>query len=248
MLHISIKAEPLFSIFGFPITNSILTAFLSLFFFAGIFIYYDSQFKLDPTKRSSFFYLLHYINKTLYGFFRSVVGKEHIDYFYVILSGFFIYILLENWLGLLPGVGSILVKVHEEGKTVMLPLLRGNDADLNTTLALATISVLLLQYYGVKFLGFREYFSRFFNFSSPINFFTGVLEIISEISKVISFSFRLFGNIFAGEVVIMIVAFLIPILASFPFLLLEIFVGFIQALVFAMLTAVFVSIAISHEE
>ncbi|KKP61402.1 MAG: ATP synthase F0, A subunit, partial [Candidatus Roizmanbacteria bacterium GW2011_GWA2_34_18] len=84
----------------------------------------------------------------------------------------------------------------------------------------------------------------FFNFSDPISFFVGILDILSEFSKVLSFAFRLFGNIFAGEVLLTIVAFLVPVLASFPFIALEIFVGFVQALVFSMLTAVFLSNAV----
>ena len=132
---------------------------------------------------------------------------------------------------------------HEEIMTV--PLLRGNNADLNATLALAIISVLMIQYYGFYFLGFKAYISKFLNFKDPIYFVLGILEIISEISKILSFAFRLFGNIFAGEVLLTIVAFLVPVLASFPFLMLEVFVGFVQALVFSMLTSVFLSLAVS---
>ena len=158
-----------------------------------------------------------------------------------------IFILFQNWFGLLPGVGSILIGVAEGHEVHTVPLLRANNADLNATLSLGIISVLLTQIFGIKFLGFKTYIKKFINFSNPISFFTGILEIISEFSKVISFSFRLFGNIFAGEVLLAIIAFLIPILASFPFLLLELFVGLVQALVFSMLSAVFLSVAISKE-
>ena len=151
---------------------------------------------------------------------------------------------MQNWFGLLPGVGSIVVEVYEHGEKFHVPLFRGANADINSTLALAIVSVAMTQYYGIKSLGFKGYISKFINLSNPINFFTGILEIISEVSKIISFAFRLFGNIFAGEVLLVIIALLIPILASFPFLLLELFVGFIQALVFSVLTAVFLSIAV----
>ena len=152
--------------------------------------------------------------------------------------------ILKNWFGLLPGVGSFLIKVVEEHGEVFIPLLRGNNADLNTTLALAIISVVSIQFFSIKYLGIKKYLHKFFNFSDPISFFVGILDILSEFSKVLSFAFRLFGNIFAGEVLLTIVAFLVPVLASFPFIGLEIFVGFVQALVFSMLTAVFISGAI----
>jgi F-type H+-transporting ATPase subunit a len=134
---------------------------------------------------------------------------------------------------------------HEE-EIMTIPLLRGNNADLNATLALALVSVVMIQIYGVQFLGFKTYISKFLNFKDPIYFVLGILEIVSEVSKVISFAFRLFGNIFAGEVLLTIVAFLVPVLASFPFLMLEVFVGLVQALVFSMLTSVFLSLAVSH--
>ncbi len=152
------------------------------------------------------------------------------------------WIIMQNWSGLLPGVGSILVKVGHEH----IPLFRGNNADINATLALSLFSVGMTQVYGIRFLGFPTYIKKYINFSNPIQFILGILEIMSEISKVLSFSFRLFGNIFAGEVLLTIVAFLVPVLASFPFLILEVFVGFIQALVFSMLTSVFFSLAVSH--
>jgi len=133
----------------------------------------------------------------------------------------------------------------EEEKIEQIPLFRGNNADINATLALALVAVAMVQVYGVKFLGFFTYIKKFIDISNPVNFVLGILEIMSEVSKVLSFTFRLFGNIFAGEVLLTIVAFLVPVLASFPFLILEIFVGFVQALVFSMLTSVFFSLAVS---
>jgi F-type H+-transporting ATPase subunit a len=100
----------------------------------------------------------------------------------------------------------------------------------------------------VKALGIKAYISRFINFKNPINFFVGVLELVSEFAKVLSFSFRLFGNIFAGEVLLMVMVFLIPVVIPVPFLILEVFVGFIQALVFTMLTTIFVVVATEHHE
>lgn len=279
MPEISIKAETLFYIGSFAVKNSmLLSAFVFLFF-----IYLSLSYFLDSQKeeKSGLFYTLNLMLRTLYDLFTSIV-HDKIDVFFPLLSAFFLWILIQNWSGLLPGVGSIMVKVpaavvhgsilnqgtlpdeHEQSiptegvgaeekkgesehnEILSIPLLRGNNADLNATLALALISVVMIQVYGFQFLGFKVYISKFLNFKDPIYFVLGILEIISEISKVVSFAFRLFGNIFAGEVLLTIVAFLVPVLASFPFLILEIFVGFVQALVFSMLTSVFLSLAVSQ--
>lgn len=242
MPTISIKPEIIFHIFNFPVTNTLILSYIVIlvFFLAASRYYKESQSK----KKSGFFYFFHFIVKSIYSLFESVTG-EKTKYFFPLLFSFFVYIILDNWFGLLPGVGSLLIKVREGNELVSVPLFRGNNADLNTTFVLATASVFMAQVYGVKFLGLWGYFKKFINLSNPINFFLGILEIVSEFSKIISFSFRLFGNIFAGEVLLTIVAFLVPVLASLPFVMLELFVGFIQALVFSMLTAVFISGAVA---
>jgi F-type H+-transporting ATPase subunit a len=244
MPHISLKAEPVFELGHFLITNSLLTAFFSLFVIIFVSFFYQNQLKKDPRKRSLLFYFIQFINKTLYKFFYSVF-QDRTEYFYPIITGFFLYILLQNWLGLLPGVGSILIKVKEHGEFHYIPLFRGGTADLNTTLFLGALSVAVSQFYSIKFLGLKGYIGRFYQLKNPMSYFVGTLEIISEFSKIISFSFRLFGNVFAGEVLLTIMAFLVPVLAPIPFFFLEVFVGFIQALVFSMLTAVFISLAVS---
>lgn len=242
MPEISIKPELVFHLFGFPITNSLLTATIVVFLFFLLSIKYYSQATSD--KKTGFFYFFQFIVKSIYSLFESVLG-EKTKYFFPLLLSFFLFIILQNWFGLLPGIGSILIAVKEHEEILHVPLFRGGNADLNTTFVLAITSVLMIQVYGVKFLGLKGYLSKFINLTNPINFFLGLLEIVSEFSKILSFSFRLFGNIFAGEVLLTIVAFLVPVLASFPFIILEVFVGFIQALVFSMLTAVFISGAIA---
>ncbi len=235
-MEISIKAEPVFFLFSIPITNSLLLSAVVFFFFTLIAVaYYRYSFW---KRKNAFYYFITFLLRSIYQLFQSVL-HEHTDYFFPLLGSFFLYILFQNWFGLLPGVGSILLN-H-------VPLLRGNNADLNATFSLALLSVVLTQFFGIKYLGLKEYVKKFFNFTNPIAFFTGILEVISEFSKIISFAFRLFGNIFAGEVLLTIMAFLIPVLVSFPFLLLEVFVGLIQALVFSMLTAVFLSLAIQKQ-
>jgi F-type H+-transporting ATPase subunit a len=155
-------------------------------------------------------------------------------------------------MGVLPGVGSLgFYETHGE-EHVFVPLFRSANADLNTTLALAIVAMVAVQLYGIQRLGFFSHWSKFFIFNKgPVYFFVGILELIGEFAKVVSFSFRLFGNIFAGEVLLIIVAALLPTLLAFgllPFLFLEFFVGFIQALVFSMLTLIFLKVATTEVE
>ena len=157
---------------------------------------------------------------------------------------FFLFILVANWSGLIPGVGSI--GFFENGH--LIPLFRGTTSDINTTFALALVSAVATHTMSITTIGIKNYLSRYFSFN-PINLFVGVLEIISEITKVVSLSFRLFGNIFAGEMVIITVAGIFAFLFPIPFLLLEIIVGLVQALVFSMLTMVFMAVlATPHGE
>ncbi len=244
--HISLKAQEVFKVFNFSVTNSILTSFIVLILFLFLAIYYKEQGKKPAGKRSNLYYFINFIVKMLYEFFKTVLGQEKIGSYYPLLAAFFLFIIMQNWFGLLPGVGSLMLKLKEHDSYHYAPIFRGPTADLNTTLVLGLLSVLLTNYYSIKILGFKKFINRFYSLKNPISFFVGTLEIISEFSKIISFSFRLFGNIFAGEVLLTVIAFLIPILASFPFLLLEIFVGFIQALVFSALTAVFISSAVTE--
>lgn len=243
MLHISVKAQEVFHIGNFPITNSLLSTFILII----IFIILLFTFNFNPAKNKIQFFISFILNM-FYEFIESITGDKTRE-LYPLLASFFFFILLSNWFGLLPGVGSIILEEKVGTVTHIVPLLRAGTADLNGTLALALVSVGLIQYYGIKYCGFINYMKKFINLSNPMNFILGILELVSEVSRVLSFSFRLFGNVFAGEVLIAVIVFLIPVLASFPFLLLEIFVGFIQALVFTMLTAVFINMAtVSHEE
>lgn len=127
--------------------------------------------------------------------------------------------------------------------------MRGGTADLNTTLALALASVFITQLYGFKFLGPKAHLAKYFDFRDPIMIMLGPLELIQEFARIISFAFRLYGNIFAGEVLLTIIPFLLPVFLSFvvtPIFFMEIFVGVVQALVFTMLSAVFINMATAH--
>jgi len=246
-MHISIAAEPLFSFLGLTITNSLVSSWLvalALVMFS-IYFFYTVKLSLVPGKLQNFVEL---IVEGFYGLIREIAG-EKAKVILPILASFFIFILGLNWFGLFPGVGSIGIwETGEHGKE-LVPILRGGTADLNTTLALAIFSIAAVQIYGIKFLGAGKFLKRYINLSNPINFFVGILEVFSEVSKVISFSFRLFGNIFAGEVLLTVMIFLVPLVVPTIFLGLEVFVGLIQALIFMMLTLIFISAASeSHDE
>jgi len=249
-LHISISAEPIFSLGGFNITNSMLTSVLVtvLFILLILIVSKTTRKSTKPPKKYSFQSIVEFTIESFYEFVKGVVGPVKARVFFPLIATLFFYILVANWMGLLPGIGSIGLIKPVEAESTFVPLFRGATADINTTLALAVISMVMVQFYGFRYLGLH-YLTKFFNFKSVMGFFIGILELFSEFSKIISFTFRLFGNIFAGEVLLSVIAFLVPIFAPLPFLGLEVFVGVIQALVFAMLTLVFINMAtISHEE
>lgn len=237
--HISLVADIIGHLGPLPISNSLLTTWLVIglvFIFSKV---VTRNLSIIPTNIQS---IGEAVIEGLEGLFKGILGPDNTRKFFPLLATFFIFIIASNWSGLIPGVGSI--GLREESK--LIPIFRAPTADLNTTIALALISVLLIQFFGILALR-SHHFKKYFNFSSPIMFFVGLLEIISEISRIISFAFRLFGNIFAGEVLLTVIAFLIPVIVPIPFLGLELFVGFIQALVFSMLTATFLQLAITKE-
>lgn len=245
-LHISISAEPLFNLFGVPITNSIATSWAITALILVPIVLASRSFKPKGTL-SRFQLFLEILVEGLYNLVESITGSSKARVFFPLVATFFIYIVPANWSGLLPGAGSIGFNGVLHGKEVFIPVLRGPTADINTTLALALISMVMVQVYGFRYQGIR-YLKKFFNFSNPINAFVGILELVSEFSKIISFTFRLFGNIFAGEVLISVMTFLVPLIAPMPFYGLELFVGVIQGLVFMMLSTVFMNMAtLSHD-
>jgi F-type H+-transporting ATPase subunit a len=265
-IHVSISAEPVFHVGNFPVSNSIFTSLFVSLFLVVFALVVRAKFK-NTNRPSSFQNVVEFIVEALYGFVHSITeNTKKTKLFLPLIATFFLFIMLNNYVGLLPGVGPIMVKepelhaiklaqdIHaagldtEEGHAKMVPLFRAATADLNTTLALAIIAVVMTQVFGVMHLGLA-YFKKFFDFSSPIGFFVGILELILETAKIISFAFRLFGNIFAGEVLLIVMTYLVAVLVPAPFYALELFVGFIQALVFSMLSLLFFNLATkSHHD
>ncbi|HSH31971.1 MAG TPA: F0F1 ATP synthase subunit A [Candidatus Saccharimonadales bacterium] len=238
-MHISLKAETLFHIGSWPVNNSLLAGVIGSLLIAVVFWLGARALKRSP--RSRLAQIVESLCEVIVDAIEAVThDRAKALRFFPLLATLFIFILINNWLGLLPGVGSITVQT-EEG---VVPLLRGANADLNTTLALAIISVVMTQVYAVRELGVIGHLSKYFS-TNPVLSFVGLLEIVSEFSKMISFSFRLFGNIFAGEVLLIVISALVPLVGPLPFFGLELFVGLIQALVFTMLSLVFLEIASS---
>lgn len=191
--------------------------------------------------------------ETALDFFTEVLGsRKDAERTFPFVFTFFIFILISNWLGLVPGIGSIGFIEHQvvngNAQEVFVPLLRSTYSDLNMTLALSLISVIATHILGIAAIGFFKHAGKYITFKSPLLFFIGILELVAEVAKVLSFSFRLFGNIFAGEVLLVVILSLVPYVAPIPFFALEIFVGFVQALVFSMLTLVFIKVAITEVE
>ncbi|MEO0130032.1 MAG: F0F1 ATP synthase subunit A [candidate division WOR-3 bacterium] len=267
-IHISIAAEELFRIGPLPITNSLLVTYLTILLFIIIIALIRVKKNIIPVGIQN---VVEYIMEYFYNLVCEVFGSEERGRkFFPLVMTIFLFVLIINWFGLLPGVGSIgfyrespvhAEQIEQKGNTgeeshspeikehkEFVPLFRGASADLNTTLALALISVIFTQIYSIQILGFKGFLKRFIKLKNPIMFFVGILELIAEIAKIISFSFRLFGNIFAGEVLLTVMLFLLPLAIPVPFLALEIFVGIIQAIIFSFLTLFFIKIATTEEE
>lgn len=239
-----LEPEIIFNLFGFGITNTLIATFLTDIIILLFVFLIAKNISLYPKKLQSIFEMaLEYF----YDLTEQVAGNRAKSIYPWVVS-FFLFIFLSNMLGLLPGFGTIGFFHTEEGVRKFVPALRAATSDFNTTLALASISLVATHVLAIKYTGLREYLSRFFSLN-PIFLFVGILELISEFTKLLSLSFRLFGNIFAGEVVIGTISSMFAFIAPLPFMFMELIVALVQALVFAMLTMVFMSIlTTSHVE
>ncbi len=237
-ISVILKAEPIGSLFGFTITNSLLMTWVVMLILIGFTFYFRRKIALIPGLLQTgiewlFESVLNYMTETL-------ESEKYARTFFPLIMTIFLFVLIGNELAFIPGVGSIGFHTHEG----FIPLFRAPGADLNFTLALAFIAFFTIEITGLVVLGARKYIGKYINFSSPINFVVGLIEIISNVGRIISFSFRLFGNVFAGEVLIIVASFFVAYLLPVPLQAFEVFVGFIQAVVFSMLTLFFIKLAI----
>jgi F-type H+-transporting ATPase subunit a len=249
--------EVIFHLFGFPITNTIIAAWFTIVVLVGFSFAVTHRLKLIPSRLQS---ALEFALETLLKFCQSVAGEKNGRRFFPVVTTIFLFVIINAWLSLVPGFGSITVHTAERE----VHLLRGANTDINMPLALAFISFVFVEYFGLKEGGFR-YLSKFVNvglffrslgeiakgkragfmdlITGFINIFVGLLEALSELVRIVSFTFRLFGNMTAGEILLLIAAFLIPWIFALPFYGLELLVGFVQALIFGGLTLVFLTVA-----
>lgn len=241
--HISVKAEEVFNIAGFGITNSHTLGLLGLIVVVWL-MFRTRAVALGKKKPNFATKLISWVFEGLYGTVKQVIPDEKwAKRVAPLVITIFFFVISQYWAGILPFVGPIMV-----GET---PLFRSLVADLNMTFALAIITIVAAQIYAIKYLGVKGNLGRyFFNpLKDPIMTFVGILELIAELSRLLGLSFRLFGNVLAGEVLLIMIAYLTQYLSPLtlqPFYIFELFIGGIQAYIFFMLSTVFISLGLSH--
>lgn len=244
-LHIALASERLFTLWGLPITSSLLTAWLVMATLVIGALLIRRKLSMVPGKIQAgiemfFEYLLNMIEGTL-------GSRALAERYFPLIATIFIFILTANLFDFLPIYGTIGLQSHEEGAHGLTGLFHAVNADLNTTLALAIISFLVIEVSGILTLGVLRYGSKFVNFrGGAMGFAVGLLELIGNLARLISFSFRLFGAIFAGHVLLLVIGSFVPLILPVPLMAFEAFIGLLQAAVFAILTMAFIKIAIDE--
>ena len=245
-MEIVLHGESIGNFLGFPLTNTILMSWLvTSVLLLGAFLL-RRRLALVPGRIQG---VTEMVIGGLYDFMvETLHSKSQALKFFGVVATIFLFIVINNWFGIAPILGSVGIYEAGEHGEIFVPLFRSAASDLNFTLLIAITAVVMVQVFGIATLGFVKYAKKFFvnPFKDFIGSFVGILELFSEVSKMISFSFRLYGNIFAGEVLLIIISYLMPYGAPLPFLFLELFVGLVQALVFAILTLVFIKIAVEQ--
>ena len=264
--HVELPSEGIFHISFFTITNTLIASWLTIIVLVGLFYACTLKMKLIPGRLQS---LAEMVVEMLLNFMENAAGKKQARIFFPLVATIFLYVLTNAYLALLPFYGTIGIT---ESNGAFAPLFRGANTDINLSLSIALISFTTIEFWGLRSMGFVRYINTFFNFGQLrdgfvslfkgkirpavsgilfgfINLFIGMLEILSHFIRIISFTFRLFGNMTAGEILLLVVCFLVPLIATIPFYGLELLVGFLQAMIFAGLTLVFGVIAVSsHAE
>ncbi len=260
----TLYAEPIAHIGDFPVTNALVTSFATVFIIFLIAITLRAKLREVPRGIQNFF---EFVLDGALSLCDQVTNSRKISTkVFPLAFSVFLFILINNWLGLLPIGGFGIVEQGEHG-SAFIPFLRSGTADINTTIALAVMAVLSANIFGIFSIGIWKTFNKYVNLKAlgsiftkvwkeptvlvvaPVTFFVGLLELIGEFAKIASLSFRLFGNVFAGEVLLMAMSAILPYLLPIPFMFLEIFVGLIQALIFSILVLVYFTIAAQdHDE
>ena len=273
LINLDVRPDVLFTIPGInlPVTNTLLCTWIVILVLAVlVFGFIRRRQDLVPHGFQNF---AEWAVESLQNLVEGVSGKEKGRKFFPLVATLFVFILFGNLLDVFPGIDTIgtvngatnpvnLGPIHllfGNDSNLLIPWFRPPTTDLNLTFAMAIIVVIVCQVVGFATLGAGSHLSKYFRVqgmlkkgvSGPIEFFVGLVEIITEVSRILSFAFRLFGNIFAGSAVLAVFGFLTVGIANLVFIPLEIFVAFVQALVFALLTLVFLEMASTghdHEE
>ena len=245
--HISVKVDEVFNVAGVPITNSHLVGILGLIVL--LWLMFRTRAAVLGKKKHNFATMLaQWTFDGLYNTVHQVIPDEKWARKVAPLCiTLFFFIVAQYWLGLLPIVGPITIGEHHT------PLFRGGVADLNMTFGLAIVTIVAVQVYAFKYLGFKGNMGRYFvnPLKDPIMSFVGILELVAEFSRMLGLSFRLFGNVFAGEILLAVIAYMAKLAspaALQPFYLFELFIGGIQAYIFFMLSTVFISLGLAHHD
>lgn len=242
-LEIVITPEHLADVLGFPVTNTLIASLAAgAVLVALAFVIWRKVTLAAPRGLQN---VVELVMESALGVMEEVLGDRKLAMkVFPFIVTVFLFVLTANWMEFLPGVGSITFFNGEH----TVPFLRPVNTDLNVTIALSAIAVIMVQTMGVAVIGGWNYAKKFINLKSPLGFFIGLIEAISEMARLVSFSFRLFGNIFAGEVLILVMSYFLPVFLPVPFMLFEVMVGLIQATIFAGLMLIFVKVATTHHE
>lgn len=241
-MHISLVAERLFSVGPLTVTNAMVTGAIALVILLLAMFYVARKLKKGQT--NFFVGLVRWTFDGMYGQVRNIITDQKLARGIMPLAlTIFFFVLVNYWMSIIPGVGTI----TWDG----VPIFRAMTADLNFTFALSLITVIAVQFYAIKKMGLIGNMHRYIvnPFKNPIGAFEGILELVGEFSKALSLSFRLFGNAFAGEILLMVASVLTGYFATLTipvFMAFELFIGFIQAYVFFILTVIFTSLAQEH--
>jgi len=265
--QVELPSEGIFHISSlFTITNTLIASWLTIIVLGSLFIAATRKMKLIPGGLQNF---AEWIVEALLNFVTGVAGEKNARTIFPVMATIFLYVMTNAFLALLPFFGTIGITEHSG---TFVPIFRAANTDINLPLSIALVSFCCIEFWGLRSLGFFHYSKSFFNleplrdgFASLlrgkikpalsgvmfgfINIFVGLIEVLSHIIRIVSFTFRLFGNMTAGEILLLVITFIIPFSVSIIFYGLEMLVGFVQALIFAGLTLVFGVIAMaSHAE
>lgn len=235
-MHITLAAERLFEVWGVPVTGTLLTTWLIMAGLIGAAALIGSRLRLTPGRVQN---ATEALVEFVWGYVADMLEPKHAKRYFPLIATIFIFVLVANLAEFIP--------IYETIRLGHVPLLHVATTDLNTPLALAIISFFVAEFAGIGALGVLKYGSKFVNFKGgAMGFIIGLLEIIGDLARLISLSFRLFGAIFAGEVLVMVISHFVPYVAPVPLMAFEMFIGLLQAAIFAILTLAYIKLAVEE--